>query len=267
MADNGIVLLTRIPSAGGPLLAAAARLHHEPLVIPVLSFGEGRDRARFRELVSQGSWDWIAMTSRKAAEALLDVRDKGARIPRGAKIAVVGEGTAEVLRRGGITPDLHGDEPNAASLADAIAHAKGTRSVLFLRGRRSRRELPDRLTAAGIAVEELEVYTTEAAEFDATPIRKALAAGQLAASVVSSPSAAEAIRGALGEPAWRRWLELPIVVPGATTARALEALGATRVTIARTPLEDGVAEALLMLPELGVGARSARDAGAPGGAR
>ncbi|MFN0150301.1 MAG: uroporphyrinogen-III synthase [bacterium] len=267
MAENGIVLLTRVPSAGGPLLAAAARLRHEPLVIPVLSFGEGRDRPRFRELLSKGSWDWIAMTSRKAAEALLEVRDEGARLPRGVKIAVVGEGTAEVLRRGGIAVDLHGDEPNASSLADAIARVKDVRAVLFLRGRRSRRELPERLAAAGVAVEELEVYTTEAAEFDAAPIRNALAAGQLAASVVSSPSAAEAIRGALGEAAWVKWLDLPIVVPGATTARALESLGATCVTIARTPLEDGVAEALLALLSLGESAKSARSAGAPGGAR
>src|SRR5262245_20090573 len=118
---NEIVLLTRVPSAGGPLLAAAARLGYEPLVISVLTFGEGRDRARFPERLTGGSWDWIAMTSRKAAEAFLEAREKGARLAGSSKLAVVGEGTAEVLRRGGVAPELQGAEPNAASLADAIA--------------------------------------------------------------------------------------------------------------------------------------------------
>jgi uroporphyrinogen-III synthase len=255
---NEIVLLTRVPSPGGPLLAAAARLGYEPLVISVLTFGEGRDRARFPEHLASGSWDWIAMTSRKAAEAFLEAREKGARPPANAKLAVVGEGTAEVLRRGGVTPELQGAEPNAASLADAIAAQKGARSVLFLRGRRARRELPERLAAAGIAVEELEVYTTEAAEFDAGPLRAAIASRRLAASVVSAPSAGEVIVAALGEASARKWLALPIVVPGATTAKALEALGAKRVTIARTPLEDGVAEALLTLPARVAGAGAPR---------
>jgi uroporphyrinogen-III synthase len=239
-------------------LAAAARLGYEPLVISVLTFGEGRDRARFPEHLASGTWDWIAMTSRKAAEAFLEAREKGARPPANAKLAVVGEGTAEVLRRGGVTPELQGAEPNAASLADAIAAQKGARSVLFLRGRRARRELPERLAAAGITLEELEVYTTEAAEFDAAPLRAAIASRRLAASVVSAPSAGEVIVAALGEASARKWLALPIVVPGATTAKALEALGAKRVTIARTPLEDGVAEALLTLPARVAGAGAPR---------
>jgi uroporphyrinogen-III synthase len=260
MTENPIVLLTRIPRPGGPLLAAAARLRYEPLVIPVLSFGEGRDRAQLGERLSKGSWDWIALTSRKAAEALLEVREKGAKLPGKARVAVVGEGTAEVLRRGGIAPELQGQEANAGSLAEAITLAKGARSVLFLRGRRARRELSERLVAEGIAVDELEVYTTEAAQFDVTPLRDAIGSGRLAASVVSAPSAADVVCSVLGEEASRIWLALPIVAPGATTARALEALGATRVAIARTPLEDGVAEALLTLPEAGAAARTRGEA-------
>jgi uroporphyrinogen-III synthase len=174
----------------------------------------------------------------------------GARIPAGARLAAVGEGTSEVLREGGLAPHLVAPVPSAAALADAIIEAGRQRSILFLRGRRARRELPERLAAAGREVEELEVYTTEDAPFDAALLSQMIRGGRIAASVVTSPSAAEAIRGRLAPREWKRWLDTSIVVPGETTGAALGAHGASRVVVARTPLEDGLAEALLTLPAL-----------------
>jgi uroporphyrinogen-III synthase len=238
------LLLTREPMSGGALLAAARRLALQPLVLPVLRFGAGADHERLATRLGETADAWIALTSARAAEALTAALADGAELAPSARIAALGEGTASPLRAARLHPALVADEANAAGLAAAIASAEGPRSVLFLRGNRARRDLPDRLAASGFLVEELEVYTTEPASCDVSDLAAALDAGRLAASVVWSPAAAEALLGRLGPRHGAAWLGAPVLVPGRTTAAALEALGARRVVVAGRPTEQGLAKAL-----------------------
>jgi uroporphyrinogen-III synthase len=276
-SGRGAVLLARAPRSGGALLGALDRLGLEPLVVDALRFGPGRDRARLAERLAAAGGAWIALTSARAARALVEAVATGAALSAGARLAALGDASAAPLRAAGLAPALVAGGPpagtapgegtapdaaNAAALADAIAAAGGPRAALFLRGNRARRDLPERLARAGFAVEELEVYATDAAPFDAAPLAAALAAGRLAASIVSSPSTAEAVLARLAPPDRALWLDVPAVASGRTTAEALVSLGARRITVATAPSEEGLAAGLgaaLAATRAPVGARAARD--------
>ncbi len=242
------LLLTREPAPGGALLAAAERFRLEPLVIAAVQFSPGRDAALLADRLAHGTWDWIAMTSARAAESLAQAVAGGAAIPARTRLAVVGGATAAPLRSVGIEPALVAPAPSAAALAEAILGLGRARSVLFLHGSRARRELPDAMAAAGVAVELLEVYAAEDAAFDARPLAAALDAGCLAASIVSAPSAAAAICDRLAPREKRLWLDVPAVAAGRTTAEALRSFGAARIVTARDPSEQGLVEALAAVP-------------------
>jgi uroporphyrinogen-III synthase len=252
-----VVLLTRSPEPDGPLLAEIARRGAAPLVVEALRFGPGRDRARLAERVADGGRDWIALTSARAAEALAELLRAGARPSPGARVAVVGDATAGPLAEAGLSPDLVAPAPAASALASALI-AKRARSVLFLCGSRARPDLPETLAAAGVAVESLEVYSTEPAPFDARDLAATLDAGRLAASVVASPSAVEAVRDRLSPAHRALWLARPFAASGPTTAGALRALGAGRIAGAAEPSERGLAAALAAALDAPAAAEPAR---------
>ncbi len=272
--ERGAVLFTRAPRRGGPILAVVECFGLETLVVDALRFAPGRDRARLPGRLASAGDKWIALTSARAADALVEALAAGAALPGGARLAALGEETAAPLRAAGLAPAIVAGETgritraSAAGLADAIVAAGGPRAALFLRGNRARRDLPERLARDGYSVEEMEVYETEPAPFDAGPLAAALASGRLEASVVWSPSAAEAILARLGERDRALWLDVPVVAPGRTTADALASLGASRIVVARAPSEDGLAEALESLAPLAshrADPARARAAGANGG--
>lgn len=245
------VLFTREPAAGGPLLHAAERLALRPLVIAALRFGPGRDLARLAMRLGRGGEDWVAVTSAHAAAALAHAAGERAVRASGLRVAALGEATAAPLRLAGIEPTLVAQDENAASLADAIVRvnaAEGTsRAVIFLRGNRARRDLPERLAAARIPVEEIEVYVSDPAPFDEAPLVASLGERRLVASVIASPSAGQAVLARLAPAERALWLDVPAIAPGATTAAALASLGMRRITAARGPSEGGLADALTAL--------------------
>ncbi len=99
--------------------------------------------------------DWVAVTSKEGARRLLLAWERAGKPPL--QVAAVGEGTAEVLREGGLPPAFVPGRATAKDLAEGFPEARG---VLFVAGDLAGGDLEGGLGARGIPVERLEVYAT-----------------------------------------------------------------------------------------------------------
>ena len=242
-----VVLFTRAWEPGGPEERAVAAAGCVPLEVPVLRFEPGRDLERLpARLGRPPALDFVVVTSRRAAEALAGALEG---LPAGARprCAAVGEASALPLRRAGVEVEVPVPEAGggAGPLASHLLHRldRGGR-VLFVRGNLSLDILPGALRARGVEVEELEAYRTVPATPEVSRLLAALAARRVAAAVIGSPSAVEALRALLPAEAWAHLMELPVVAPGETTAEALLHAGARRVARAAEAGGAGIAAAL-----------------------
>jgi uroporphyrinogen-III synthase len=99
--------------------------------------------------------DWVAVTSKEGARRLLLAWERAKRPPL--RVAAVGEGTAEVLKEGGLSPAFVPGRATAKDLAEGFPEAQ---RVLFVAGDLAGEDLERGLLARGIAVERLPVYAT-----------------------------------------------------------------------------------------------------------
>src|SRR4051794_2819611 len=107
------------------------------------------------------------------AQLRADGRD--ARALAGARVAVIGPGTAEALREHGIEPDLLPRKAVGESLAELVAGMDDVKTALIVRARGGRDIVRNALDAQGVQVEVIEPYVTVAAPLDADT--RALALG------------------------------------------------------------------------------------------
>jgi uroporphyrinogen III methyltransferase/synthase len=107
-------------------------------------------------------YDLICLTSPNGVRALmrrLQRAGKDARAFAGARIAVIGPGTAEALRRAGLVADVIGERFVAEGLVQALADVPVTRA-LVARAAQARDVLPDALRERGAEVDVLALYDT-----------------------------------------------------------------------------------------------------------
>jgi uroporphyrinogen-III synthase len=242
------VWVTR-PRPGGERDAAAfARAGFAVIEAPVLS-------TRLVAAEVPGAVDWIVFVSANAVAGLAEAcreagRDPASLAPR---TAAVGRKTAEAAREAGFAEALVPFVENAEGLLDAFAPFDlEEQRVLVPRGNREGSAtgvLPERLGRAGATVVPLAVYAVE----DRAPSadeRAALGRVSPGATVIYSPSAADAVRAATRDDLAGWWDEATAVAVGPTTAARLEALDAPRVRVAERPDRDAVLDALRSVPGL-----------------
>lgn len=179
--------------------------------------------------------DWIVLTSAEGVKALPS-------IPAGARVAAVGEVTAQALRERGIEPSFLPAVSNDAVLGRSLPDVDG-RLVALVRGSLAGADLPESLRRRGATVTEVIAYRTiEGPTTSRSLLAEALADGLPAAVVFASGSA---VRGfvALGGP------RLPAVSLGPSTTSVMRELGFEVVAEAEgqnaQSLADAVASALL----------------------
>ncbi len=191
--------------------------------LPLIAHGPPANPSAVRRVFSETDrFSRIVFTSAEA------VRSSARWLPRGSACAAVGPATAARLTACGSPPDLVAPAQSAASLAESIIDTSPAKPVLFVRGNRARRTLPDRLRGAGIDVEEIEVYITMAVP-DARAHEIARRIGAVADVVVmGSPSGVEGLHRAVA-PAPLSSIRGPSVwiSLGGTTLSALAAAGAS----------------------------------------
>lgn len=205
------VIVTRPRAQAEPLAERLRALGHEVVLCPLLEvepLGDGP--------VEVEGYDWVVVTSANGADEL--ARRSTGRMPR---LAAVGPGTAEALRRHGLEPELVSHVSTQEGLLEELPRPAGR--VLVAAAEGARRLLADELGADFVAL-----YRTRELH-PAKPPR-----GDLV--VLASGSAARAF-AALG-------LDVPAVSIGPQTTVAAEAAGLCVVAEAAAHDLDGLVAAV-----------------------
>lgn len=170
-----------------------------------------------------GNPDWLFFVSGNAANHFLE----RAAIPKGTKLAVVGEASARLLQGAGYQVDFIGAGVDIEHIAQRFLYLARGQQVLCPVGNRSRRTV-QKVIEADVQLREIIVYETilKAQPLHFVPL----------ACVVSSPSNAEALlkNSALSK-------QTLMVAMGASTADWLKQQGFERVVVPRSFGQDQLA--------------------------
>jgi uroporphyrinogen-III synthase len=172
-----------------------------PIVAPTFHFAGTADAETLKRALDglqRGEFDWLTVTSATTVDVL---SAHGVTLPRGTRVAAVGETTAAALVAAGYRVDYVPRRDNSAAglLAewnDATGGAESLR-ILALRSDIARPVLTDGLRAAGHSVESVIAYRTVGVPVD-PEIAAAVAEGRVDAILVTSGSVAGQIAEQLG---------------------------------------------------------------------
>ncbi len=201
------VVVTREAGRGDALrswLPPDAEVVEVPLTVTHYEEPDALVRAA-RALPHVGAYAVLVVTSARGAEAAALVRPVAA--PNSVVVSV-GPSTSAALRARGVEVTVEG-AGGAVELADVIERGP----VLVVAARDARDELTRRLTDRRLVVARLSCYETRPREPDAAG---AAALARADVVLVGAPSTWAVARAYVGASAW-------VVVPGATTARAVAA--------------------------------------------
>jgi uroporphyrinogen III methyltransferase/synthase len=189
--------------------------------------------------------DLVVVSSPNGVRRLFEALRAGGRDARalaGARIAVVGPGTAEAMRANGIEPDVVPVRAVGEALAEALERLDVRRAIV-IRGERARTVVADALTARGADVESVTLYRTVAEPLDSFTRDRALGADWV---TVTSGSSAQSFVEAAGGAGAVRDSDLRIASIGPLTSAALRALGLEPDLEAAEHTPAGLIEALLV---------------------
>jgi len=183
---------------------------------------------------------WVVFTSATAVRLVIGAA--GAAALTGMLIASVGPATAAALQAEGVTPDLVASERDADGLASAmldVGIAGATVWIPVAEG--ARKDLPERLRAAGAVVNVQLIYRSVMPAGATYRVQAALAGGVDAITLTSASTARNLAlaAGAGGVPSG-----IQVVCIGEQTAAAARAAGLTVDAIAGDASVDGLMAAL-----------------------
>jgi uroporphyrinogen-III synthase len=210
-----------------------------PIVAPAIEIGPARSAALTRALreLASGEYRWITLTSRATVDVLRQ-RLGGARDVR-AKVAAIGEGTAQAYRRWSHRgPDLVPETFTTAALARAFPRGAGR--VLCARADVAPEGLEDALAAKGWTPTRVDAYRTRMPRTLPPEAREALRRGEVDAVTFTSASTVRGFVGALGVVKGTP----KVVCIGPVTAKEARAHGLTVHAVARPHTMEGVAAAV-----------------------
>jgi uroporphyrinogen III methyltransferase / synthase len=181
------VVVTRSREQASELSDRLRALGADPVEVPTIRITDPDDGgAALRRAVDRiGSYDWVVLTSPNGARRLLDgLRD--ARDLGGVKLAAIGPGTADALRRGNLVADLVPERFVAEALLDEFPRPPGSGGrVLLARAAVARDVLPEGLRSMGWEVDVVDAYRTVAVDITADQ-RDALARADVVTFTSSS---------------------------------------------------------------------------------
>ncbi len=159
------VLVTRAAEAANEFADRLWEIGAEPILAPTIAIGPPADPAPARDAArSLGAYDWVTFTSQNGVDALFarlaeDGRD--ARAFGGARVAAIGQKTADRLRHYGIVADFVPGEHVGEEVADGLVERTRTGDRVLLFGAEVMRDaIADRLRGAGRTVEHVAGYAT-----------------------------------------------------------------------------------------------------------
>ena len=224
------VVVPRAAHQAGELSERLRAAGLEPVEVPVIAIEDPEDAGAALEaaLADLGTYDWLVVTSTNAAARVIGRR------PR--KVAAVGPGTAEALRRAGIEVDLVPGRNVAEGLLAEMPDGPGR--VLLPQADRARPVLAEGLRAKGWTVDTVVAYRTVAVTPPRDVVARAKDAEAIAftsASTVTSYVEAVGVESVPGA----------VVCIGPVTADAATSAGLRVSEIAEPHTLDGLAAAVV----------------------
>ncbi len=185
------VLVTRTRQQASALSTLLAARGAVPVELPVIAVEPLDSTATLdRALADISAYGWLVFTSANGVGVFFDrlaARGLDARALGGARVAVIGPGTARALQEHGITADYMPESYVAESLAAGLAPqlSAGDR-VLLPRAEGGRSVLIEELQKAGALVDEVLLYRAAPGEDVAERAKEVFAEGVDAATFASS---------------------------------------------------------------------------------
>jgi len=239
-----------------------------PEEVPTISVEPPRTPQQMERAVRglvTGRYQWVAFTSTNAVKAVrerLESYGLDARAFAGIKVAVVGEATAEAVRKFGIEPDLAppaGPLQSGAGLAEVWppydAEIDPIERVLLPRADIATEALSSGLTNKGWEVDDVTAYRTVRAAPPQQSVREAIKGGGFDAVLFTSSSTVRNLVGIAGKPhnttaiavigqetektALEFGLRVDVVAPKPSVTALAEALAEYGVTRRREAIEAG----------------------------
>ncbi|HEY2253077.1 MAG TPA: uroporphyrinogen-III C-methyltransferase [Planctomycetaceae bacterium] len=257
------VLVPRPLSQAASVVSRLIDRGAQPIVAPTIEILPPDDWREVDGVLSRlDEFEWIVFTSANGVNFLLNrLWETGGDVRRlaRAKLAAIGEGTAEALAELSLRADLVPQLFRAEALAEALKpHVAGKR-VLWARASRGRDVLPTELRAAGARLDGVVVYRNLDVERLDPQIISEIEAGSVDWICLSSPSIARgmyrllsaAARGQLGKSA-----RVASISP--VTSAAARELGIPIAAEATTYTWDGILAAIESGTKKGEAPRMAR---------
>ncbi|HEX3600142.1 MAG TPA: uroporphyrinogen-III C-methyltransferase, partial [Lacipirellulaceae bacterium] len=157
------------------------------------------------------------------------------------RLAAIGPGTVAALADFHLNADVQPNEYRAEALAEALTPHVRDERVLLLRASRGREVLAEMLTAAGAKVEQVVVYESRDITTPEADVAKALSAGKVDFTTVTSSAIARSLVNLFGESL--RKTRLAAISP--LTAGVLAELGFPADITAETYTAEGLVDAIL----------------------
>lgn len=233
------IVVTRPAEQAEPLVRALERRGARVLVAPTIRIVPARSAALTSALkeLAAGRFDWITLTSRATVDVLRD-RLASPRDVR-AKVAVIGDGTAEAFRRWtGREPDLQPSTFTTAALARAFPRGRGR--VLTARADIAPEGLEEALARKGWDPVRVDAYRTVFARSLPRDVRRAIMWDDVDAVTFTSASTVRGFANVLG----RRYGSFHAICIGPVTAREARRQGFTVRRVATPHTIDGLVEAV-----------------------
>ena len=239
------VVVTRCENAKGPLGTKLAQRGAIVIRWPTTESGPPPDQPAFeRSLAEIATYDWIVFSSARSVQA---VTIQVSTPLEGVKVAVVGPATAAAVESAGWQVDLMPEQFDAESLVEEFRNRRlgDTTRVLFPCSSKALDTIPSGLIEQGARVDRVVAYKTSYAALDGKSCLRQIESGAVDAITFTSPSAIEGLLSSLGDNGFRSAMQqVPTVVIGPSTERALREAGSAPAAVASPSTFDGLVDSL-----------------------
>lgn len=227
-----VVVITRPAGTAAALARRVRACGGVPLLLPGLSLRGMADETGRTQLRTALGDQLLVFTSPAAARfaaALLPLRTR-------ATVLAVGQGTAQALRRYGVSAQAPSRQDSEGLLdLSAMKVLRGKR-VALIGAPGGRGMLREQLAARGARLRELQVYRRVPPRLDRRHVEAVLALPRSARVLLSSAEALQNLVNLLPAPALARLCAAVAVASSARLAQAARAAGFTRVVQAESAL-------------------------------
>jgi len=239
------IVVTRDAAGNAGFAAKIVRRGGNPLEFETIRIRPLTDTNEFlRALAKVAQYDWVVFTSGNGVTTFFDALDslgKDARVFSSAKIAAIGGKTAEKLSEFGIKADFVPGIFTGRELGKQLIGFTNLRDkkILLLRSQLASNELVEILSRAGAEVDNVALYTADAAKSDCAWLADGINDGTIDWLTFASPSSVDAFFEQIGVEAVNS-AKVKVASIGPVTSERLKALGARVDVTAEEHTLDGL---------------------------